>query len=1287
MIGRTLRRANPFGKRDNEAKNKAAPAISSQATAKGEDETVDIVPPSLDYEEDPGQFARNAQKKAAAGNAAGGDSRIDPTETGHGNADRNGGGSETPRGPDSRVHPVPVYQFATGITDLDPGRMVYANLNEIARQDPQRNLQPETTVSTLDGVPGDRWEARFDRQRPFYRQVIPAQVVGLNTKPPGHLSNLNRRQNESTAPQVPLVSKQGATAAWARMPAAPDERTQAMAARSPSQPPVSRHPLPRPAAAQPVGQVRGSPQHPSRLREMGNGASFPSQARSAPPAAAPAIQRMARPASSPGSNRVATPAVTHSNQPNPTALVAVISPQQSTITGFAAAARRDSPLPPVPLAPAAHLSNRASIIAVSAPHQPVYAADSSLALTPGPQQPVLFWQTAVAMGENASVPSFVTSNPQWSVQGTSMMETTPTSRATSPSVWNEGMQHAEAQGILNAETVNHPLAFNRPPVSDKQGPERGQDNTPDYVESLELAELGDENRWKTAQINTVESAGEDADAAADANAEVNGNPGNPAQGSEPDEEPDTQPYTEPSQEIVTEPCPEPGPEPSMEPEPGVGDAGVQATAIASKDSDLEQQFLASQDNSESSKAPAQNESRRRIGVTLTATEYDKLTALPAAAPTVAPQTQAPATPISGKDYEARAKEFLAFHNVTTMVVGFDWLSTLIHWTMMEHQKYESKIEKMEEEAQSKLELVRKEAKSSVEEAEGKFLQERDATDALKQSLATQVDKLQALATEIAKVKGDEARSRNGWMKASSQLQDAEKAAREHYGHSQELSQTIIKLTADLHTLQAGNHQLQIAASGAEQNYRTATFNLEGAQARISQLEQLNQSLFNEKNATEGQLREALGQIQELSHELGGIRVEHENALEAVKKKHISDLNSLQTGQEKKLATAKADHAKQIDGLNQQWNFHLKRLQGDIAGKEQEMKQLVETQKKDQDAKDREMAQLIDQYEKDKTAIKESVDSEIARATREARATIGRQIQQIASYNKDDYIPLDDVVFTRAFQELVQEVSQLASHVHQPLNFDFDPSFDPTNCLERNVNRSNWIWPRFVQNLCWTVLLRGFFSLPLGYGALGSQGDGHKALYPIYETLVQSTTNSETSSTLFIDNGLTLRFVTDLPGSTATILNSAETNKGRVWQFEKILAAVKPGGNSQLRYAVFFHSNVKYVAGELYRALNHVVNGQLDQSSQRLISEIARKLGMLALEMGTQRSRVVLEVCRYHEVTTPDEWRTEETDSSGGNSTVDFMIHPNLSRLGDGHQDLDTKKVMVVGQFVPLQRGY
>ena len=112
-----------------------------------------------------------------------------------------------------------------------------------------------------------------------------------------------------------------------------------------------------------------------------------------------------------------------------------------------------------------------------------------------------------------------------------------------------------------------------------------------------------------------------------------------------------------------------------------------------------------------------------------------------------------------------------------------------------------------------------------------------------------------------------------------------------------------------------------------------------------------------------------------------------------------------------------------------------------------------------------------------------------------------------------------------------------------------------------------------------------------------------------------------------------------------------------------------------------------MASELVRTLDHIVNGQLDASCPQRASTIAHKLGTLALEMGTQRSQVVLEMCHYQYLATPDEWKTGETTSAGGATPVDIMIHPSLKRLGDGRQDLHTKKIMVKGEFVPLHVGY
>lgn len=145
--------------------------------------------------------------------------------------------------------------------------------------------------------------------------------------------------------------------------------------------------------------------------------------------------------------------------------------------------------------------------------------------------------------------------------------------------------------------------------------------------------------------------------------------------------------------------------------------------------------------------------------------------------------------------------------------------------------------------------------------------------------------------------------------------------------------------------------------------------------------------------------------------------------------------------------------------------------------------------------------------------------------------------------------------------------------------------------------------------------------------------------------------------------------------------------GRVWHFEKVLAAARSDTGIEMEYGVLFRGNVNNVARELYNTLHHILNGQLDPACSQRASAIAHKLGILALEMGTQRARVVLETCQYHDRSTPDEWKAEETGSSGQSSHVDFMIHPCLSRVGDGRRELHKKKVIVKGEFVPIRVGY
>jgi len=154
-------------------------------------------------------------------------------------------------------------------------------------------------------------------------------------------------------------------------------------------------------------------------------------------------------------------------------------------------------------------------------------------------------------------------------------------------------------------------------------------------------------------------------------------------------------------------------------------------------------------------------------------------------------------------------------------------------------------------------------------------------------------------------------------------------------------------------------------------------------------------------------------------------------------------------------------------------------------------------------------------------------------------------------------------------------------------------------------------------------------------------------------------------------------------------NERDVNKYRASYMEYILSAIRSESTTTATasemgggYAVVFQKNVDAVGRELYDTLHHIVNGQLSPACSQQASAVAYKMGILALEMGQQRARVWLGTCRYREHSTPDEWKTE--DSEGGKAVVDLMVHPCLSRVGDGRGDLDKKVVVVRGEFVPLR---
>ena len=81
------------------------------------------------------------------------------------------------------------------------------------------------------------------------------------------------------------------------------------------------------------------------------------------------------------------------------------------------------------------------------------------------------------------------------------------------------------------------------------------------------------------------------------------------------------------------------------------------------------------------------------------------------------------------------------------------------------------------------------------------------------------------------------------------------------------------------------------------------------------------------------------------------------------------------------------------------------------------------------------------------------------------------------------------------------------------------------------------------------------------------------------------------------------------------------------------------------------------------------------------------MALLALEMATQRSHVTLQFCGYGEmIQAGDLFRDEnDSDSNGeGMVRVDLMTEPGLLRLGNGREDLTSRRVLGKGGFIALK---
>ncbi|KAH0443915.1 hypothetical protein CcaCcLH18_00741 [Colletotrichum camelliae] len=244
----------------------------------------------------------------------------------------------------------------------------------------------------------------------------------------------------------------------------------------------------------------------------------------------------------------------------------------------------------------------------------------------------------------------------------------------------------------------------------------------------------------------------------------------------------------------------------------------------------------------------------------------------------------------------------------------------------------------------------------------------------------------------------------------------------------------------------------------------------------------------------------------------------------------------------------------------------------------------------------------------------------SKVVKELSSKIASKDSRIAAYSSNgNYKPIHDGVFRQTLQSLSQQVKNLTLHVPRTDKITVGNELDRTGYLGRSAQQKSRGWQNLVISICWDIIIRGFFAFPLGFGSLGSQGEGFQMLVKFYQVFARPDSDGPTSNSS--------SFPTD-----------KETNLGRAWLFNGILQGVRSNAVRE-GYIATFDENVFCVSEELTETLERLSSRQLDPQALALIKNLARECGVLALEMGAQRAQVTLESCQYGDMITPviDRW--------------------------------------------------
>lgn len=321
-------------------------------------------------------------------------------------------------------------------------------------------------------------------------------------------------------------------------------------------------------------------------------------------------------------------------------------------------------------------------------------------------------------------------------------------------------------------------------------------------------------------------------------------------------------------------------------------------------------------------------------------------------------------------------------------------------------------------------------------------------------------------------------------------------------------------------------------------------------------------------------------------------------------------------------------------------------------------------------------------------MKASHEMLLKKETTELKDRLGSLQRHMAGQSSTGgYLPIPDDEFRSMFMGLARRINNLIAYVPRPESFSLDSSLDPSGFLLRNMQQGGRNWPKFIRNVCWRTIVKGFYSRQLGFGAFGPQGSpGFDFLDQTFQLSCIASPEGENERPRIMLNDTDRR--TDVTGLIKIWPNTSADNIYRAGFFKAISRAAHDKTRSQEStcYLRFFNNNVIAVTNELVSILLLASQNHLSSQATTEVAGIVEGFGLLALDMGSQRAHVYVESCQYGEVIKAGDLFVDETEHRSGGLTVDLMTQPSVRRVGDGREDLKLQRAIVKGDFIALKTG-